>query len=283
MRSPHLIRVLLALVFLVLAACQPSPPETPPQEEVFTQAAQTFAVRLTQEAPTVEPTRPVPPTSTPRPTETPPPSPTPLPTATPEPTETAAPTPTATSSIPAGRLIFDDDFRTQRGWWEETNERWSMQFVPAGYQMIVNTRGATIWSTRSEVYEDMIVEASAYLADGPETGHYGVVCRHVDSANYYAFLASPGGSYGIVRMLQGELEFIAQGKDEDGEVINSDDDSNLVRGDCIGDSLTLYVNGERLLDVEDSSLEEGEAGVAVKAHMEDGVEVIFDSFALRVP
>ena len=231
-----------------------------------TQFASTVAAELTLKAPTVTNI----PTKTPRPTatSTPPPTDTPIP---------PTPTPSATPHI-----IFIDDFSNSRGWPTAEDKNFAFGIENQDYYIFVNIPNAAIWSVRYEDYTDVRLQTHAMRVKGPETGYYGVVCRHIDASNYYLLAVAEDGFYGIAKMFAGSFSFIEKGLDEAG-VIQRGQVPNQVEGDCLGDTLTLVVNGKTLLQIQDATHKHGSIGLAVGAFSGYGVRVQFSDFAILSP
>ena len=203
-------------------------------------------------------------------------------------TQTVAPSPTLPPTLPPeppreARLVYEDDFGKDNGWWyTETNDDFGFKYVDDGYQIYINILNAPIWSIREVSTEDVIVEVEAALLEGPQDGYYGVVCRHQGEDDYYSLVISPDGSYGIAKMEDGEYEFLAEGHDQSG-IIKGGDAPNRVRGECIGETLTLYANGQKLLSVDDDDLLSGDVGLLAGTRLSGGIEVLFTYFAILEP
>jgi len=286
--NPWFTRLLCITLAGLLTACNfPGRSQPPVQEDdaIRTQAAETISAQLTNQA------------SVGLITGTPGgsaglPSPTPL--ATQVPTSTLAPTLAATQTalpsptLPAeptreARLVYEDDFSEDRGmWYTETKDDFGFKYVDDGYQLYINILNAPIWSIREYDSTDIIVEVEAALQEGPEDGYYGVVCRHQGEDDYYALVISPDGSYGIAKMEDGEFEFQAEGNDQTGAILGGNA-SNRVRGECIGETLTLFANGKKLLEVQDDDLLSGDVGLLAGTRLSGGIEVLFTYFAILEP
>lgn len=264
---------MLLLVSALLSGCtMPGAPAAATQDPgpAYTQAAQTIIAGLTLNAPLSTPTQPVmavTETSLPTPTE---PS-----------TATDTPVPTVTPTITANpeEVIFEDDFEGNSSWHTEQNDSFGFEYKDNGYAIYVNIPNAPVWSVRGKEYSDVRLEVDAARIDGPKKGYYGLTCRHQDEENYYALLVSSDGSYGIGKIQNGEFEFLQEGSDQAG-VIQGGEAMNRVRADCIGDTLTLSANGIKLLEVQDDEFESGDVGVIVKTTLQEGLEVMFDNFAI---
>jgi len=71
---------------------------------------------------------------------------------------------------------------------------------------------------------------------------------------------------------------------DDSYIINDGSATNHIRADCIGKTLTLYANGQEILEAKDSEFDSGEAGLLVEStEASPGVEVSFDSFLVSTP
>ncbi len=177
--------------------------------------------------------------------------------------------------------MLEADFSTGRGWHTEENDRFHFAFQDGGYVIGVDIRNAAIWSIRDDTYTDVILETSAQRLNGPQDGYYGVVCRHVDEDNYYGLAIGSDGAYGILKMLDGEMDFLVEGTAPEG-VIQADG-PNLVRGDCTGETLTLFANGQKLVETQDSDLESGATGMLAGTHGNPGFEALFKTFKIYQP
>ena len=289
----------LLLASLMLSGCLGGvkEPVAPEVDLAYTQAAQTIAAELTANAPVAtkappeaqalppspEPT--LPPTSTPQPTNTLPPTATQLPTATPLPTNTPTPTVTATLAIPPEpnfSLAFDDDFSYASGWPTGGDKQVRLHYTMGGYVIENNVTNDVAWSTRSQQFVDMRVEVTASRISGSLEGYYGVICRFADGSNYYVLGASSDGSYMIGKQKSGKLTFLVEGKDDSG-LVYTGNAPNVIRGDCIGNTLTLYVNGVKLASVEDGEFTAGAAGLGAGTKRNPGYEVFFDDFKVYIP
>jgi hypothetical protein len=258
---------------------RPSPPLTVEPGLVITQAAQTIIARLTIEA-TLATRTPTPTaTATPTSTATPPATPTDTPTPTETPLLTDTPTPTATVPL---SVSFRDDFSIDTGWFQINRGDYGFRLAHEGYLVFVNVLNTPIWSVRQRRFIDVSLEVDATRLSGADDNYFGLVCRQVNGDNYYALVISPNGSYGIAKEKDSVFSFIQEGKAPSG-VIKSDTEVNRIRADCMGKMLSLYANGVKLVEIEDSDFDSGWVGVIVGTRFSSGVEVLFDNFAARKP
>ena len=58
---------------------------------------------------------------------------------------------------------------------------------------------------------------------------------------------------------------------------------NHLRADCIGNTLTFYINFTEVASATDTDLPTGDVGVLAGAFSEPGVDVLFDHFVVIQP
>lgn len=267
-----------------------------PTEDIdaaYTQAYQTLVAEMTLNAPPTNtpvvpdaPAAPAPthtftvaPTNTLLPT--PLPTNTPLPTDTPVPTNTLVPLATNTSLPvlePAFRLVFEDDFSADTGWVTEYSDQVAMHFGMGGYVMQNKVVQDIVWSVRNTYLDNVRVEAIGHTLKGRRTDYYGVTCNFGNGSNYYAAVVGNDGSYGIARQLDGNLEFVKWELDQSGTVYTFSD--NHIRADCMSNKIVMYVNGQRMMELENLTFTAGRAGFAVGTGDLAGHEVLFTYFAV---
>ena len=275
---------MMLVVAVALSGCdllRTPPAPTPIPDAAYTAAAQTIIAQLTQIAPPETPTPP--PTLVPSQTNTllPTDTQTTTPTNTLTPTEPAIPTLTSTpTNIP--EILFEDDFSYDTGWYTDKGEDFSFEYAKGGYRISVDILSAPIWSIRERNYTDVRVEVDAAQISGAQDGYYGLVCRHNDSDNYYALVIGSDGAFGIAKSQDGEFEFLQTGTANPG-VIKSDDAVNRVRADCVGETITLYANDQKLVEIQDNDFESGYIGVIAGTRLLGGVVVFFDNLAIYEP
>ena len=287
--------IMLGFIVLLAGCNLPSSgPTELPLAAGYTQAAETIIAELTRSAPPVTPAPVEPkPTISGGDVSTQPPqgdasSPTSLPSDTPAPSATLPPTLTQSPGLPSaaptasGRVVFEDDFKRQGRWYEDLGDDFGFEYQDEAYVIYVNLLNAPIWSIRDQDFSDVILEVDAVRQTGPQNGYFGLVCRHQDEDNYYALVISSDGSYGIAKMEDGEFEFLDEGVDER-NIIQRDDAVNRVRAVCMGETLSLYANGQLLVEIDDDDFSDGVVGLIAGTRLKDGLEALFDNFVIIEP
>ena len=96
------------------------------------------------------------------------------------------------------------------------------------------------------------------IVGDPREADWGLICRYVDSENFYLFSIETNGSAVIWRLRAGEWTALAEKPDV---VPPAAQHRLLVR--CSGDELSLGIDGGLVASVRDSSLREGRSAVYV--------------------
>lgn len=181
-------------------------------------------------------------------------------------------------------VLFQDDFsRTGSGWDRSSDETSVTDYLDDTYQIKISEANWFAWSNPGKTLGDVRIEVDAWKADGPD-GDAAVICRYVDEGNFYILSITTDGYYGIVKYKDGEdtllgsdsLQYSSQIKTEAGAV-------NHLRADCVGDHLTLYVNGELLAEVTDADFSSGDIGLISGTYDEGGTDMRFDNLVVYRP
>jgi len=192
-----------------------------------------------------------------------------------------APVP-ATPAPPSGSVLFEDEFDVNTtGWDRFANEGGIMDYFEGGYRILVRRPGLNFWSTPEKDYKDVRIEVDLLKLAGPDENRMGIMCRyHVGS--YYFFIISNDGYYAIGKFIGGETTLLGQSEMQPNTLIQTNMINHL-RADCVGNTLTFYVNFNEIATVQDSDLASGDIGVLAGSFSQPGVDVSFDHFVAMQP
>ena len=224
------------------------------------------------------------PSATPAPTLTSAPSQAlPSPTAIP-PTETTAPTIPVqpTETMEELNEIFSDDFNDAAGsWYTGDTETTSTHYVNNAIEFKLSQDNWLMWSESAEVYtSDVVVTVDSALINGTAMNSQGILCRYVDTDNFYALMVGNDGYYEIIKYKDGESVSLAGDFAEDGLVNPL---KNQITASCLGDQLSLNVNGVVLYTAFDSDLRMGDVGLIIGTFDDPDVTIQFDNFVVYAP
>jgi hypothetical protein len=197
----------------------------------------------------------------------------------------SSPTLGSEPGVPTSVVLFSDNFDTGRGNWSliSSNLGSRIAYEHKGLRVTINEINYGYWTSPGKQFGDMRVAVSASRLGGPNDNYFGVICRFQLPDSFYGFLVSSDGYYGIIKVTGGQFQILDSQSMEYSEVIVKDRATNRVRGDCIGNSLTLFVNGVLLKTVEDSEFRTGDAGLIAGSHEIWAVDILFDDFIVYQP
>jgi len=202
-------------------------------------------------------------------------------------TETQEPSPTMTlTNSPTVKVeqepIWEDDFSNQTLWYTDDGEDFGFKYQDEGYIIYNDLLNAAIWSIGYEGLNNIRIEIDMSRLEGPDDGYYGVFCRHTNEGkNYYGLVIGDDGFYGIMKMVEGEIEFIESGIDDKQIINRGKGEINNIQGICSGSKLSLIVNDSVILEVNDDTYTIGASGLLAANKLSGvGIEVLFDNFAI---
>lgn len=198
---------------------------------------------------------------------------------------------TATDAIPEGQppapasgsVLFQDDFSSVSTGWERmlVNEG-VMDYDGGGYRILVNTLQTNFWSTPHKDFTDVRIEVDTGKLAGPDENRIGLVCRF-NGKDYYFFIITSDGYYGMGVFYNGQAILLGNPELQASADIHKGVAVNHLRADCVGSTLTFYVNGLQLIQVDDPTLASGDVGVLAGTFSTPGVDIIFDNFVVLQP
>ncbi len=186
-------------------------------------------------------------------------------------------------AAPSGSVLFQDDFtRPVSGWRRYTSAEGTMDYDAAGYRILVNSQNTNFWSSPQKNFADVRMEVDAGKLGGPDANRIGLLCRFTGN-DYYFFMISSDGFYGIGIFTGGQGRLLGQSEMQPDSNIKKGLAVNHLRADCIGDTLTFYVNGVKVNSVQDATLNAGDVGLLAGTFDQPGVDAIFDNFVALKP
>ena len=180
-------------------------------------------------------------------------------------------------------ILFEDDFsKSSSGWDQWSGDSGSTDYVDGTYQIYVTTAQYDLWANPYKNFTDVSVEVDAVMTGGPADNDFGIICRYVDTSNYYFGIISSDGYYAVGSVLDGNQEIFAE-QLEYSDAIKQNYESNRIRMDCVGSTLTLYANGTQLAQVTDATLTSGDVGLMAGTFDTAGTQIAFDNFVVKKP
>ncbi len=194
----------------------------------------------------------------------------------------------ADAGIAVSGVYFADDFSHPGGWPVVQEDELGSGYENDGYTMFASAPDQLFVIT-PKVYgqvADMRVSADITQLEAGNDNEvfYGVVCRYQDLDNFYMFRINGYGSYSAAKVVNNEFTFFG----EKNWFYNPDPmrppgNVNTLRADCIGETLTFYINDIQVMQVTDPDLSQGTYGVVLGTIKTDYAKVRYDAFLVEQP
>jgi len=183
-----------------------------------------------------------------------------------------------------GMIIFKDDFSyPTSGWSRASSERGITDYSDGVYRIYVNQVNTDIWSKPGLELGDVQIDVDALKVGGDRDNRFGVICRAVDSNHFYTFIISSDGYFGIGKISGKDYELVGMEALQRSDSIKTGSELNHIRADCIGSKLSMYVNRQKIIEVEDDEFISGDVGLIAGTYDTLGTDIRFDNFLVYQP
>jgi hypothetical protein len=189
------------------------------------------------------------------------------------------------SALPATAASFSDDFSdTASGWPNMAATRDSdlgfAVYTDSGQYQLTPVKDNVfgfIASPKQASDGNVRIESDMFLYAGIGAGAGGIGCRHQDHGNFYAFMVRGDAVLMILKIKDGEVTPLAQGRVD--TVLAGTVDTRLTV-ECNGDTLRFGARGAKAITARDGDFSAGNSGVFVIGESMAGTSVVFDNFEL---
>lgn len=192
-----------------------------------------------------------------------------------------------TCDDPPDILFFDDFNGEQQCGWATYNRGGGIAAIEnASMQLTVSQPGQIWWTNPSRNFDDVFIRAEARQVSGPDDNAYGIICRYQNTENFYAFLVSGDGYYAIAKYQSGSENVIyltENGQFQPSNEIHTGIASNELVVSCVGNELSMEVNGAPLITVTDPTFVTGDIGLAASTLQAETGVIEFDNVQVSAP
>ena len=173
------------------------------------------------------------------------------------------------SSVSNSDVFFDDDFSAGRTHWGTgTDADSAVEYIDDALNFQVFTKNFIVWTTPNDSdYENIHMEVTVINHGTDSATAFGFKCdvqKFITDSHYY-FAITAGGEYAIAKASLAVDDVFLTNNDQwaKSELIAKDAPSYRVGADCGNGKLTLYVDGQQVASIADSTYTSG--GIAVFA------------------
>ncbi len=203
----------------------------------------------------------------------------------PNPTQLPAINITASPRSSTSTVLFSDNFSDTGSGWDRADESdYFSDYYTNTYRIVVHTSMSDSWANPdSNKFGDVSVEVDATKNGGPDDNDFGLICRYVDVNQFYYGVISSDGYFGITKVTSDSSKLLGRDTLEFNAAINQGSATNHLRLDCVGDVITLYVNGQQIDQQIDGAYSTGNTGLIAGAYDTPGTDILFDNFFVYQP
>lgn len=184
--------------------------------------------------------------------------------------------------------LFTDDFNGEQncGWATYSRGGGAAAIQNASMQITVSQPGQLWWSNPDRIFDDVVITVEARQVSGPNDNAYGIICRYQNEENFYVFLISGDGYYTIGKYqsaAENVVYLTENGQFQPSDAIHTGVATNEMRASCIGNELSLEVNGVPLITVTDPTFVTGDIGLAAGTLVAGTAVIEFDNVQVFAP
>jgi hypothetical protein len=188
-------------------------------------------------------------------------------------------------SMDPGDVYFQDDFSNPGSGWDRVDAADGVtDYVDGAYRIFSATADYYLWATCGRKFpNDVRIEVDAVRRGGSDADVFGILCRYRNAKNFYILMISGDGQGGIAKQTGGDLVMLSAESLKSNPGIHTGLEPNRLRADCVGSTLSLYVNELLVATASDAEFDGGDAGLWLGAYERPGSDVYFDNFIVRKP
>jgi hypothetical protein len=192
--------------------------------------------------------------------------------------------PLGQDSVPSGGVLYQEQFSdAQSGWGTLANDAGVAAYNNAAYRIYIKSPNVNLWAHPGLNFGAARIEADVVTQNGPPENRMGLICRMKDAANFYYFVISNDGYYGIGKVKNGKWSLLETTEMRPSSAILTNRQINHLRADCIEGLFALYVNNQLVGTAADKDFSSGDVGILAGSFEAPGVDVYFDNFTVYKP
>ncbi len=187
------------------------------------------------------------------------------------------------TTAPGGILYQDDFSRPESGWGQTQIDFGQAGYFNSTYRFRIDQPNLDFWAHPGQNFSFARIEVDTAALPGSPLTRMGIICRLVDERNFYFFIITNDGYYGIGKTQNGQASLLGMSELARHPAIHADGQVNRLSAHCIAELLIFYVNGELVGTATDAEFPRGDVGLLAGSFEQGGAEVLFDNFVVYKP
>ncbi|HVN56073.1 MAG TPA: serine protease [Anaerolineaceae bacterium] len=184
--------------------------------------------------------------------------------------------------LPKGGLtLFKDDFSNPKSGWDHIgNFGGSSAYRNGEYQIEIKEKNSFFGGEAHKSFTDGVITVKTHIVTPARNSDYGIICRFQDANNFYGFNITEAGYFAIWKVYKGEFSMLLDW-DYTREIPKYQ--PVTLTAACIGNTLTIGVNGKALGQVTDATIAKGDIALMAVVYNNPGFVVAFDDLEVKSP
>lgn len=177
-------------------------------------------------------------------------------------------------------LVRDDFSDNSSGWGTGTDSNSSVEYDNGGLHFVVYADRYITWSNpNKETYDNVHIDVTAKNDSADRLAIYGIICHEQADQTFYYLGVASDGYYTISKSATAQDDVsLTNGTST---LVPTGSETFTISADCGNGTLALYVNGQQVATVQDSSYTNGKVGLfAGSNESQNSVDVTFDDFVV---
>ena len=191
-------------------------------------------------------------------------------------------TQTNNNPISSDEIIMTDDFSdTTSGWETYSDEYGTSGYSDGGYLVKSIIKEQYMWGGAGVDLADVQVDVDATVLETVAKGYdaYGIDCRLQENGDGYGFRITSDGYVAISIYANGEGQTLVDWTETSS--IYTDGRVNHIGAVCAGETLQLWVNGDKVIETTDSTFSHGDIALSAVGFNDGTVQVLFDNLVVK--
>lgn len=181
---------------------------------------------------------------------------------------------------PQGSAAWTETFDAPGDWHLSSDAAADVSVADGQLRIHIIEMGQVAWASGGRSYGDFRLTVEATQVSGPVDNEYGVLVRVSDDQHFYAFSISGDGYVRAARYNGTSWEVL--GPDwQPSDAVNQGEATNVLEVEARGSAFVFRVNGEQVLQVEDTTYTKGDVGLYAGAFSEGDVVIAFDNLEVE--
>ena len=175
-------------------------------------------------------------------------------------------------------LFFEDFTDSSVDWGIRSGDDVKVQYLSGKLSISVYPKDFMAWTTAVGLaFSDVYIVTTVVSSGGPAE-IFGIVCNYADYRNFYSAGIDSDGFYVIDLMSSGQTVTLSSGFAGTSNPIVRNAESYQLALRCARNQLTLYVDGQEIVSITDTTHTTGEVGLFNLNFGTSKPEVLFDDF-----